>query len=299
MKSLFVAATALALSGSALAYQNPDMDVDVDATATTSVTEPGVSVSLDPTVAITPPASWTPDQVALYEEHLAFFPSTWTAEERAAFAAMRAMPPASWTVEQRTLYEQHLAALPTTWTAEQRATYEMQIASMRTPWLSVDTASTGVSGTTTTTTTAQADYRNFAGMGGPYEEVYGSGTVSLTPRPATENYPPCDPGPGDDNCIQLYEPGVRDQLASWNRATGGLADGSATTAMGGPYEAAGPDPASKPVTQPSTTTDTTSPSSTSGTPSTASTHSGHDMSADKPAADPTGTTEDDTTEPDQ
>lgn len=31
-------------------------------------------------------------------------------------------------------------------------------------------------------------------MGGPIEERTG--------------YPPCDPGPGDDRCIQLYEPGV-------------------------------------------------------------------------------------------
>ena len=72
------------------------------------------------------------------------------------------------------------------------------------------------------------------GMGGPLEEVNGSS--SLTRRLATDNYPPCSPGPGDDHCIQLYEPGVRAQLASWNQPTGGLADGSATTAMGGPYE---------------------------------------------------------------
>jgi hypothetical protein len=60
--------------------------------------------------------------------------------------------------------------------------------------------------------------------------------AATTPQPAAGNYPPCRPGPGDDHCIQLYEPGVRAQLASWDRPTGGLADGSATTAMGGPYE---------------------------------------------------------------
>ena len=70
------------------------------------------------------------------------------------------------------------------------------------------------------------------GMGGPLEET----ALDLTPRAATENYPPCSPGPGDDRCIQLYEPGVRTQLAAWNEPTGGLADHSATTAMGGPYE---------------------------------------------------------------
>jgi hypothetical protein len=75
-----------------------------------------------------------------------------------------------------------------------------------------------------------------AAMGGPIEEADATMTASLAPRPAAGNYPPCEPGPGDDNCIQLYEPGVRAQLASWNAPTGGLADGSVTTAMGGPYE---------------------------------------------------------------
>jgi len=75
-----------------------------------------------------------------------------------------------------------------------------------------------------------------AGMGGPDEPLATAATTELTPRPATQNYPPCDPGPGDDRCIQLYEPGVRAQLASWNEPTGGLLDHSATTAMGGPYE---------------------------------------------------------------
>jgi hypothetical protein len=82
------------------------------------------------------------------------------------------------------------------------------------------------------------------GMGGPLETADGS--LDLTPRPATTNYPPCDPGPGDDNCIQLYEPGVEVALASWNQPTGGLADGSQAmasadtsdelTGVGGPYE---------------------------------------------------------------
>ena len=70
------------------------------------------------------------------------------------------------------------------------------------------------------------------GMGGPIE---GSDTIDLSPRPAASNYPPCDPGPGDDRCIQLYEPGVRARLASWNRSSGGLGN-SAMSAVGGPYE---------------------------------------------------------------
>lgn len=59
--------------------------------------------------------------------------------------------------------------------------------------------------------------------------------ADIAPRPAAQNYPACRPGPGDDSCIQLYEPGVRVALASWTQPTGGLADGT-QTAMGGPYE---------------------------------------------------------------
>lgn len=92
------------------------------------------------------------------------------------------------------------------------------------------------------------------GVGGPLDEQVGpapraqaaSGgrgdllmveatALDSAPRPAAHNYPPCDPGPGDDNCIQLYEPGVRTALASWNAPTGGLA-GDNQVAMGGPYE---------------------------------------------------------------
>lgn len=72
------------------------------------------------------------------------------------------------------------------------------------------------------------------GTGGPFEEA--DAAVDLAPRVSAHDYPPCSPGPGDDRCIQLYEPGVRAQLASWNRATGTLDDGSMKTAMGGPYE---------------------------------------------------------------
>jgi len=82
-----------------------------------------------------------------------------------------------------------------------------------------------------------------SGMGGPIETA----AADLAPRPAAGNYPPCAPGPGDDNCIQLYEPGVEVALASWNAPTGGLSQpgeamASAETALepdtgvGGPYE---------------------------------------------------------------
>jgi hypothetical protein len=61
---------------------------------------------------------------------------------------------------------------------------------------------------------------------GPSEAV-----MATTSTPAAAAYPPCRPGAGDDHCIQLYEPGVRAQLAGWNRAASG-----SDSAMGGPYE---------------------------------------------------------------
>jgi len=61
---------------------------------------------------------------------------------------------------------------------------------------------------------------------GPSEAV-----MQTSSTPAAAAYPACRPGAGDDHCIQLYEPGVRAQLAGWNRSATG-----SETAMGGPYE---------------------------------------------------------------
>ncbi len=78
------------------------------------------------------------------------------------------------------------------------------------------------------------------GVGGPYEAVDARSATgaNLSQQAEFKNYPPCDPGPGDDHCIQLYESGVRTQLAHWNREGGGLWTGNAAVAMGGPYEPA-------------------------------------------------------------
>jgi hypothetical protein len=83
--------------------------------------------------------------------------------------------------------------------------------------------------------TTSADVAQSQGVGGP-DETADVASADLAPRPAAMNYPACHPGPGDDRCIQLYEPGVREQLASWNQPTGGFAGASTQTAMGGPYE---------------------------------------------------------------
>lgn len=74
------------------------------------------------------------------------------------------------------------------------------------------------------------------GMGGPIETAGASAAaLDLSPHPAAQNYPACAPGPGDDRCIQLYEPGVQGALASWSGQTGGFDNGR--TGMGGPEEA--------------------------------------------------------------
>lgn len=84
----------------------------------------------------------------------------------------------------------------------------------------------------TPSTTAQSDLGDAPtsqGMGGPLEPVDASGTV--TAAAAATSYRACAPGPGDDNCIQLYEPGVRAELASWQSSHDGT-----QVAMGGPEE---------------------------------------------------------------
>lgn len=68
------------------------------------------------------------------------------------------------------------------------------------------------------------------GMGGPDEP---EAMTTAAVAPAT-SYRPCSPGPGDDNCIQLYEPGDAEAYAAWQGARG--VPGTEQTAMGGPEE---------------------------------------------------------------
>ena len=292
MKTLFMAATALVLTGSAHAYQTYPTDVDATTTAT---------ISIEPTIAITPPSNWTSEQVTLWEEQMRFHPG-WSAEQRAAFETMMGIPPINWTAEQRALYQQHLSHIPSHWTAEQRAMFQTQIAGLRTPWMSA----TETASTTTTTTYAMApasgrivqpsnenperDARGIAvisdpavvpdgfngsgtGMGGPLIDPATGKTIDA----ADDSYPPCTAAV-TDNCIQLYERGVR-----------------ATAAMGGPYEPADQASTTKPAesTSASTTTSTAKPASPEH-----SEHTGSASGTQTTQPDPTGTTKDDTVEPD-
>lgn len=69
---------------------------------------------------------------------------------------------------------------------------------------------------------------DMTGVGGPDEPV---ATAAVAPA---NSYRACSPGRGDDNCIQLYEPGVSEAYAAW-QANSGM-PGTSQTAMGGPEE---------------------------------------------------------------
>ena len=291
MKTLILAATALALSGSAYAQTY--------SSAPAAPTQaPQVAVTMDPSVAIVAPAGWTAEQSALWEEQMAYHPG-WTAEQVAAFEAMMALPPANWTAEQRALYEAHLAHIPTAWTAEQRAIFEQQVAEMRTPWMSAaQTAQTeplpATTDTTTTTTTTYAaatpasgpvvqpsnanpehDARGIAVISDPAYVPPGyngiGGAMGGPSEGDDETYPPCT-RERTDNCTQTYERGVRLESSSTP---------STSSSVGGPYE---------PVSDTST-----SHSSHSTTPSSGTYDAGSTTTPTTP--DPAGTTEDDTQQP--
>ena len=233
MKSLLIAATALTLSGSALAYQSNQTQDDMSSVATMTPTH---DATLDPTMALRPPVAWNDQQRALYQQHITTYPIAWTAPQRTMFQQQLTRPPAQWTAEQRALWQQHMANLPTIWTEQQRAMYQQQVASWRTPWIAHQTAMAPTGDRIVEPSNANpehdargipvisaaavvpAGYNGFhsTAMGGPIEG-------------AETSYPACT-ATVTDNCIQLYERGVRTSLASWDRPTGGA------TAMGGPIE---------------------------------------------------------------
>ena len=57
-----------------------------------------------------------------------------------------------------------------------------------------ETSDTAIETASAETDASVADHGAYQGVGGPVE--------------AQSGYPPCSPGPGDDRCLQLYEPGV-------------------------------------------------------------------------------------------
>jgi hypothetical protein len=123
-------------------------------------------------------------------------------------------------------------------------------------------------------TWADADLKSKAMVGGIAMASAGMSMGQGGPlEPAS--YPACRPGRGDDNCIQLYERGVR----------------AAAIAMGGPYEpAAGAAKAQAPAASASGAKvpdegDEAEMAGASGAPKgAADPHAGHDMNGAKPAA---------------
>lgn len=225
MRILLAAATALAVTGSALAYQTYTPHQTHSTTTTTSATTPGLTVTVDPNVVLVAPASFNAEQRAMWDEWMDYHPG-WTADQRAAFEAMMAIPPADWTAEQRMLYSEHLAHMPSTWTAEQRAAFESQLAALQTPWISA-TQTAEVDTVTTTTTTAMAPASPAViqpSNANPEEDARGIPVISdvayVPPGyngiPASamggpvegddETYPPCT-AERTDNCTQTYEVG--------------------------------------------------------------------------------------------
>jgi hypothetical protein len=84
----------------------------------------------------------------------------------------------------------------------------------------------------TPSTAAMTDAaKDMQGVGGP-DEAEADSTAPVAAATQT-SYRACSPGPGDDNCIQLYEPGVSASYAAWQA---GNAPGAVQTGMGGPEE---------------------------------------------------------------
>jgi hypothetical protein len=223
MKRLPIAAAALLLSSSAFAM--------IPSTAPT-----GVTVEKDPYAVVA--------DAAVMPVH-----------DDGFHAGMAALQPASedwWGDVQPAAYAPHEAAV-TNWAAEDMKADAMADEAVKADAVVAEEAAAPAPEAQTIAYTDDAAYADEVGaedagapvetaantgVGGPYEGV-DPVAADLTPRAAAQNYPACRPGPGDDHCIQLYEPGVEQRLAAWSQPTGGFA-GSADTqvAMGGPYEGA-------------------------------------------------------------
>lgn len=94
-------------------------------------------------------------------------------------------------------------------------------------WGAKSAAATTVAAATKIETAAWTEPK--ADTGG-YPLAKDAGAMGGPVETAADMWPACRPGPGDDRCIQLYEPGVVQALAA--------VKGNAEVGMGGPYEPA-------------------------------------------------------------
>lgn len=94
-------------------------------------------------------------------------------------------------------------------------------------WGAKSAAATTVAAATKIETAAWTEPK--ADTGG-YPLAKDAGAMGGPAETAADMWPACRPGPGDDRCIQLYEPGVVQALAA--------VKGNAEIGMGGPHEPA-------------------------------------------------------------
>ena len=195
VKSIMFGATALLLSGTAMAAPAPTV-------ATYGVST--YSWMASPQLA---DAAWT--GVMAYDGAMTYHEAaTWTADKPMALTDDQIAEKSAWVAANPMAASTEMAM-----TDKPMALTDEQIAE-KDAWVAANPMGTGTDMAVTEkpVATDTAD-----GQGGPYEPV------------ASTSWPACDPGPGDDRCIQLYEPGVRGAFAQWSA-------GRDQVAMGGPYE---------------------------------------------------------------
>lgn len=246
MKTLLAATAAINLTGAALAAQSHQghaahgpnaawhetaIDPNVILRPPAGWTEPQLVLYREHMVYL--PERWTAEQRANYREQLGIPPVEWTPEQRMLYHEHMATLPPGWTAEQRAAYERQVAEMHEPWRPQAIGTgpandpvdtqgagilrdnqrgRDMDAPLTEEPQARPAPATRNQPRSRARRAAADSsvpDMRRWAGMGGPYEEVYGDGVVSLQARPADKTYPPCSPKPSDDNCVQLYERGVR------------------------------------------------------------------------------------------
>ena len=217
MKKILLTAAALTLGTSAYAWTTAQEDMHTGAAKVASVDKTGIDWEADKGATAVKVASV--DKAGIQ----------WDGDKTAT-AATTGWTNKSMTTAAMGTYEAALASLASYMAATNHHAVPAAFAHWTDP--TVETASVGKTPSNAEVQIAMADFKSkddvggvlmasaddaYTGMGGPLEEA--------------ASYPPCDPGPGDDRCIQLYERGVPEALAAWKGA-------DSNVGMGGPYEPA-------------------------------------------------------------
>lgn len=127
-------------------------------------------------------------------------------EDEAAVGAQGGYPPCSATITDRCiqLYERGVATPENLALNEQLGRDDTQLAAVEPAPAEVDYAEADY-----VEPAAYSEYDNNVAVGGPYEPVWSREYAQGNwPARTSGDYPPCEPTPADDRCIQLYERGV-------------------------------------------------------------------------------------------